>query len=137
MIGALDHVGYLTADLDAALEEFTAVLGLPVARHFERPEFSLVGVYLGPGEGNVELFTFTDPELLERRLGAQRIALDHFAYAVADIAAVATQLRAGGVRFSGPDLRGELHEPVDLGGILYLWTVPESSAGAAIQLMQR
>jgi catechol 2,3-dioxygenase-like lactoylglutathione lyase family enzyme len=137
MIGALDHVGYLTADLDAALEEFTAVLGLPVARHFERPEFSLLGVYLGPGEGNVELFTFSDPELLAARLGGQRIVLDHVAYAVDDIAAVAAQMRAAGVRFSGPDLRGELHEAVDLGGILHLWTVPESSAGAAIQLLQR
>ena len=137
MLGTLDHVGYLVADLDAALAEFTSVLGLAVARHFERPEFSLAGAYLGPGEGNVELFTFSDPELLERRLGGQRVVLDHVAYAVEDIASVAAELRSGGVRFSGPDLRGELQEAVDLGGILHLWTVPESCGGAAIQLIQR
>jgi len=137
MFGALDHVGYLAGDLDAAVEEHVSVLGLDVVRRFERPEFSVQGVYLGPGEGSVELFTFTDPALLAERLGEERVVLDHVAYAVPDIDAVAARMRAAGVRFSGPDLRGELQEAVDLGGVRHLWTVPESSCGAAIQLMQR
>ena len=137
MFGTLDHVGYLAADIDAAVDEFVSVLGLAVARRFERPEFSLLGVYLGPGEGSVEVFTFSDPELLAQRLDGQRIVLDHVAYAVEDIDAEAARMHAAGVRFSGPDRRGELHEAVDLGGIRHLWTVPETSAGATIQLLQR
>jgi catechol 2,3-dioxygenase-like lactoylglutathione lyase family enzyme len=137
MIGTLDHVGYLVGDLDAAVAEFVSVLGLAVVRRFERPEFSVRGVYLGPGEGSVELFTFTDEALLAERLGQARVLLDHVAYAVSDIDAVAARMSAAGVRFAGPDLRGELHEPVDLGGVRHLWTVPESSGGAAIQLLQR
>jgi methylmalonyl-CoA/ethylmalonyl-CoA epimerase len=137
MLGALDHVGYVTADLEAAVEEFQALFELPVVRRFERPQFSLQGVYLGSGEGHVELFTFTTEDLLERRLGAERVRLDHVAYLVADIDATVAALRSAGVRFSGPDMRVELHEPVDLGGVRHIWTLPETSLGQAIQLMQR
>ncbi|HEY4997086.1 MAG TPA: VOC family protein [Solirubrobacteraceae bacterium] len=137
MLGRLDHVGYLTADLEAAVEEFCALFELPVARHIERPQFALRGVYLGEGEGNIELFTFTEEELLERRLGASRLVLDHVAYEVPDIEASAALLRHGGARFAGPDLRAELHEPVDLGGVRHLWTMPETTFGQTIQLFQR
>jgi methylmalonyl-CoA/ethylmalonyl-CoA epimerase len=137
MLGALDHVGYLAADLEAAVAEFQTLFDLPVARRFERPQFDLQGVYLGSGEGHVELFTFTAEELLERRLGAARVRLDHVAYLVADIDATAAGLRSAGVRFCGPDMRAELHQPVDLGGVRHLWTLPETSLGQAIQLMQR
>lgn len=137
MLGRLDHVGYLAADLEAAVEEFCTLFGLPVARHIERPQFSLRGVYLGEGDGNLELFTFTEEELLARRLGAARLVLDHVAYEVSDIAASAALLHRGGARFAGPDLRAELHEPVDLGGVLHLWTMPETTFGQTIQLLQK
>lgn len=137
MLGAVDHVGYLARDLDAAVAELAELLGVPIARRFERPEFSVVGVYMGAGDGSVEVFSFTDPELQERRLGGSSLLLDHVAYAVADIDAVAGAMKAAGVRFSGPDLRGELEEAVDLGGVRHLWTVPETCCGQSIQLMQR
>jgi len=137
MLGTVDHVGYLCLELEDAVKEFGGVFGLEVARRFERPEFSVRGLYLGPGEGNVELFTFSDRELTERRLHGAKIALDHVAYEVPDIDSVASALKRAGVRFSGPDLRAELHEPVDLGGVRHLWTLPETSAGQVIQLLQR
>jgi catechol 2,3-dioxygenase-like lactoylglutathione lyase family enzyme len=137
MLGRLDHVGYLAADLEASVAEFQSVFELPVARHIERPQFALRGVYLGEGEGNLELFTFTEEELLERRLGDSALVLDHVAYEVADIDASAAMLRRGGVRFAGPDLRSELHEPVDLGGVRHLWTMPETTCGQTIQLLQK
>ncbi len=137
MLGAVDHVGYLAEDLESALEEFAGTLGVEVRRRFERPQFSLVGAYLGAGEGNIEVFTFTDASLLAQRLGGSRVALDHVAYDVRDIDASERAMRAAGVRFSGPDLRGELLEPVDLGGVRHLWTIPQTSCGQALQLMQR
>jgi len=137
MLGAVDHVGYLARELEPTIERFTELFGLQIARRIERPPFSLVGAYLGPGEGNIEVFTFTDPELLERRLAGRSTVLDHVAYEVADIAAAAASLRRAGVRFAGPDLRSELHEPVDLGGVLHLWTLPETTCGQTMQLLQR
>jgi catechol 2,3-dioxygenase-like lactoylglutathione lyase family enzyme len=137
MLGTLDHVGYLTADLDASVDEFVALFRLPVASRFERPEFAVIGAYLGPGNGNVELFTFADEELLSRRLGGARVLLDHVAYEVQDIDATAAAMRRAGVRFAGPDLRSEMHEPVDLGGVRHLWTMPETACGQSIQLLQR
>jgi hypothetical protein len=137
MLGRLDHVGYLVADLEAATVEFQSMFDLPLARTIERPQFALRGVYLGEGEGNLELFTFTEEELLERRLGASAVVLDHVAYEVADIDVSAAIMCRGGARFAGPDLRSELHEPVDLGGVRHLWTMPETTFGQTIQLLQR
>ena len=137
MLGALDHVGYLARDFERSVAEVSERLQMPVVRRFERPQFSLVGAYLGEGDGSLEVFSFTDPELLRERLPEEELVLDHVAYATPDIHAVAAGLRARGVRFSGPDLRGDLTEPADLGGVLHLWTVPSSCGGQAFQLLQR
>jgi catechol 2,3-dioxygenase-like lactoylglutathione lyase family enzyme len=135
MLGPVHHVGYLARDLDGAAERFASRFSLAVIRRFERPQFALRGVYLGAPDGDVELFSFTEPELLERRLGDSDLLLDHVAYTVADIAAVAARMGAEGVRFCGPDMREELTEPVDLGGTLHLWTVPETCWGQSLQLL--
>ncbi len=83
------------------------------------------------------MFTFTDPGLTARRLaGGPELSLDHVAYAVDDIERVCAELRRRGVRFCGPDNREELPGPVDLGGVLHVWTVPETSCGQSLQLMQ-
>lgn len=137
MLGAVDHVGYLASDLEASVGDFTGLLGVRIARRFERPEFSVVGVYLGADGGDVEVFSFTDECLNAERLGHSRLLLDHVAYEVADIEATAATMRDAGVRFSGPDLREELHAAVDLGGVLHLWTIPETCRGQSIQLLQR
>ena len=63
---------------------------------------------------------------------SSREELEHVGLAELDVADI---VRAG-VRFAGPDLRAELHAPVELGGALHLWTLPETSAGQVIQLIQ-
>jgi catechol 2,3-dioxygenase-like lactoylglutathione lyase family enzyme len=137
MLGRIDHVGYLAADLEEAVGSMIATLGIPVVKRFERPRFDLAGVYLGKGHPGIEIFTFTDPELLSDRLGHTRFSLDHVAYDVTDIEAVCAELSTRGVRFCGPDNRDEMPGPVDLGGVLHVWTVPETSCGQSMQLMQR
>ena len=136
MLGALDHVGYLTDDLDRAVAEFTARFSLPVARTLELPQFSIQAVFLGPGTGCIELFTLTDDRLLEDRLGGQSILLDHAAHGVEDIDATVAQLAGNGVRFSGPDRRQVVREPLALGGGRHIWTIPESSCGQSLQIIQ-
>ena len=137
MLGPVDHVGYLTDDLDGALAELTGLLGMPVARPVDLPQYSLTGVFLGEGTGSVEIFTFTDPVMLEQRLPHAGIVFDHAAHEVSDIDAVAAALSRAGVRFSGPDRRERVTEPIVLGGIRHLWTIPETCAGQSLQIMQR
>lgn len=137
MLGTLDHVGYLARDLEAGIAEFCDHLGIEQVKRFERPQLELIGAYLGPGNGNIELFSFTDPLLQSERLGTAEITLDHVAYEVADIAATEARMRAAGVRFCGPDQREEFSQPIELGGVLHLWTVRETTCGQSIQLLQR
>jgi catechol 2,3-dioxygenase-like lactoylglutathione lyase family enzyme len=137
MLGSVDHIGYLVRDLDASLADVGTRLDLELVRRFERPQFDLIGAYIGADGGNIELFTFTDRELTEQRLGGEDLLLDHVAHEVADIERVAATLSARGVRFTGPDQRGELLAPVDLGGVLHLWTQPHTCGGMSLQLMQR
>ncbi len=136
MLGPLDHVGYLTDDLDRAVAEFTTRLSLPTARTLELPQFSIRAVFLGPGSGCIELFTLTDERLLAERLGDGGILLDHAAHRVDDIDATVAQLAANGVRFSGPDRRQEVHEPWTLGAARHIWTIPDSSAGQSLQIIE-
>jgi len=137
MLGAVDHVGYLVRDLDAAVAEFSERFGLEVVRPVVLPQYSILGQYLGEGTGSVELFTITDEALLDERLGSQSVVLDHAAYEVADIDAVAGAWGERGVRFTGPDRREDVSEPILLGGVRHLWTVPETSCGQSMQLLQR
>jgi catechol 2,3-dioxygenase-like lactoylglutathione lyase family enzyme len=137
MLGKLDHVGYLVRDLDSTVEEFVTRFGLPVARYLELPQFSLLAKFLGPDSGSIELFTFTDPGLLDQRLAGAEVRFDHAAHEVADIEAAVAHMRLSGVRFCGPDRREEVDEPFLLGGVLHLWTIPESAGGQAIQMLQR
>ena len=124
----IDHVGYLVRDLDRGLELARGLTGGDLDREVDRPQWSLFGYYVG----QVEVFTFRDPELLEARLGpGTDFALDHVAYAVDDIRAAMAELPAA--RWSGPDLRTETTEPFDLTTALHIWTVVD---GLGLQLMQ-
>ena len=138
MLGPIDHVGYLVEDLEAELQKFRQLFDLPLARTFEYPRYALVGGYLGSGRGMIEVFTFTDRPLLRERLRTMPALLDHVAYRVDSIEAVAAQLRGLGVRFAGPDLRTEIDEPVEMsGGVRHLWTIPATSSGYSVQLVER
>jgi catechol 2,3-dioxygenase-like lactoylglutathione lyase family enzyme len=124
----IDHVGYLVRDLDRGLELARHLTGGDVDREVDRPQWALFGYYVG----QIEVFTFRDPELLDARIGrGVETALDHVAYAVDDIHDAMAQLPAA--RWSGPDLRAEVAEPFDLGAALHIWTVVD---GLGLQLMQ-
>jgi catechol 2,3-dioxygenase-like lactoylglutathione lyase family enzyme len=112
----IDHVGYLVRDLDEGVDFVRRAFGAEITREVDRPQWTLVGYYLGP----VEVFTFTDPERLQARLGDAELIVDHVAHAVDDIAAAMARLP--GVRWSGPDLRETVAEPFDLGTAKHIWT---------------
>lgn len=132
----LAHVGYLAADLDAAVQDLQSALGLTVARTLELPQFSLTAVFLGAGSGNVEIFTFTDSALLDARLAGRALVLDHAALIVDDIRARMAAMAAAGTRFAGPDGRGRGEEPFELGGALHAWSVAGAGTPWSMQLIQ-
>jgi catechol 2,3-dioxygenase-like lactoylglutathione lyase family enzyme len=137
VLGKIDHVGYLVRDLEGAVAEWVGRFGLEVVRPVVLPQFSIMGHYLGEGSGSVELFTLTDEALLSERLGDEQIVLDHAAFEVSNIDALARDWHERGVRFCGPDRRERVREPIPLGGIRHLWTVPSTSGGQSLQLLQR
>jgi catechol 2,3-dioxygenase-like lactoylglutathione lyase family enzyme len=137
VLGRVDHVGYLVRDLDTAAAEFMERFALEMVRPVELPQYSISGLYLGEGSGSVEVFTLTDAELLAQRLHGESVLLDHAAYEVPDIDVLATAWHARGIRFSGPDRLEEVREPIQLGGVRHLWTVPSTSCGQSLQLLQR
>jgi methylmalonyl-CoA/ethylmalonyl-CoA epimerase len=137
VFGDLDHVGLIVRDLEASVARARASFGLPVARTATLERWGVEAVYLGEGTGSLELFTLADPALSEGRLAGADERLDHVCFRVADLAALAGTLRAAGVRFTGPDRQGEIDEPIDLGGTMHYWTLPDSSGGLALQLSQR
>ena len=136
MFGPFDHVGYLVRDFDAALEQAQALFALPLARRADLPQFAIRAAFLGEGSGTLEIFTFDDPEVLDPRLDGAERRIDHVAFRVDDLDAVVVLLRAGGARFSGPDRRGEVSQPIALGASRALWTLPETTGGLALQLIE-
>jgi len=136
VFGPLDHVGFLVRDIDAAVAEAQACFGLPIARHSELEQYAIRATFLGEGTGTLEIFTFTDAALLDPRLDGADRRIDHVAFRVADLTALAATLRASGVRFCTPDRREELTDPVSTGPSRALWTRPETSAGVALQLIE-
>jgi catechol 2,3-dioxygenase-like lactoylglutathione lyase family enzyme len=136
MFGDFDHVGFLVLDLDEAVAQAGRSLSLPVARTLELPQYGISAAFLGPGRGTLEIFTLEDPELRDPRLAGAQQRIDHVAFRVEDLDATAATLRAGGTRFSGPDRRGEVPGPLELGGTRHIWTLPETGAGLALQLIE-
>ena len=136
MLGRLDHAGFLAADLAATAERVGAQFGLEPARELELPQFSVSAVFLGAGSGNVEVFTFTDAALLAERLQGAELLLDHAAFEVCDLRAEMAAMAARGVRFSGPDRAAPVGSPFLLGGGLHVWTLPDTSSGCALQLIE-
>jgi catechol 2,3-dioxygenase-like lactoylglutathione lyase family enzyme len=109
------HVGYLAEDVESASHQLCSQLGVEVTRRFERPKYSLFGVYLGMGPGNIEVFSFTDSSLVMPRLNGRLLMLDHIAFEVPDIRVAAAQMSDRGVPFTSPDGRQEIQEPINLG----------------------
>ena len=84
------HVSINVDDVDAALAFYVGTLGL--SRRSDRPDFSFGGAWLDAGGQQVHLIQAPVPADQGQ----------HFALHVADLDAVVTELRAGGVDVSDP-----------------------------------
>ena len=111
-------------DLTVLIDQLSATL----------PAYGIEAHFMGPGTGTLEIFTFTDAEILDGRLEGRERRLDHVAFRVEGLDALLATLRASGARFCTPDRSQELAEPIEVGPNRQIWTVPESTGGLALQL---
>jgi catechol 2,3-dioxygenase-like lactoylglutathione lyase family enzyme len=136
-LGPVDHVGYLARDLDAGERLLARLTGATVVRRFELPQFGIAGAFLGrDGRSDLEVFVHLDPAVSATRTGPGELVLDHVAHTVDDLDATVERLRMDGVRFAGADL-APAPDAFTLGGARHLWTVPETSGGLCLQLIER
>jgi hypothetical protein len=64
------------------------------------------------------------------------VRIDHVAVEVDDLEGEAERLRAEGVRFQGPRTPDEVQQPVEMRGRRHLWTIPPTSGGFMLQMIQ-
>lgn len=145
----VDHVGVAVADLDAAIEFHTRVLGL-VLTHRETnhdqqvEEAMLTAPGLAPGQARVQtqvqLLAPTSPgSVLARFLDRSGPGLQQLAYRVVDVVAACEHLSGHGVRVLYPHPRrgtaGSLvnfAHPRDCGGVLVEIVQPATSGGGSL-----
>ena len=126
MLGRIDHIGVATEDLDGAIALYEGTMGMPVAHRETVESQGVEAVLLDVGEGHVELLRPLGPDTaVGRYLERKGPGLHHVAYAVDDIDAVLSKLKAAGIELidSEPrvgirDSRVAFVHPKSTGGVL-------------------
>jgi methylmalonyl-CoA/ethylmalonyl-CoA epimerase len=138
-LGALDHVGLAVADLEAAVQFHTRVLGLTVLHREQNASQGVVEVMLsgaaaaGPTTQVQLLAPLDDSSPLHRFLLRRGQGLHHLAYQVGDVRSASNVLQLRGLRliydFPRAGTRGSLINfvhPRDTGGVLIELVEPSS-----------
>jgi methylmalonyl-CoA/ethylmalonyl-CoA epimerase len=126
MLNRIDHVGVAVDDLDAVLNLYERVLGMPVVHRETVAEQGVEAVLLDVGEGHVELLRPLGPDTaVGKFLARSGPGLHHVAYAVDDIDATLPRLTAAGIglidaepRVGIRDSRVAFLHPRSTGGVL-------------------
>lgn len=130
-LGPIHHVGYVVADLDAAIAGLTATLPLQVTVRETMDEQGVEAVMCEGGGGAVELIRPLDPEGAIARFMAKRgEGFHHVAFAVPDVEAALEDLRARGAELI------DQHGRRGLGGHTVAFVHPRSTLGVLTELIQ-
>jgi methylmalonyl-CoA epimerase len=99
MLSRIDHIGVAVEDLDAALELYADVLGMPVVHRETVTEQGVEAVLLDVGENHVELLAPLGPDTpVGKFLAKKGPGLHHVAYQVADVEGTLAALQDAGMR---------------------------------------
>jgi methylmalonyl-CoA/ethylmalonyl-CoA epimerase len=130
-LGRLDHVGIAVPDLAAARALYEQVLGLEVTHEEVITEQGVHELLLRAGDAFVQLVTPLSPDTPVGRFLAKRgEGLHHVGYAVPDVAAAVTDLRAQGLEVIDPAPR------IGSGGTTIAFVHPKSMGGVLVELVQ-
>lgn len=130
-LGPVHHVGYVVADLDAALATLGRTFATTVTHREVMDEQGVEAVMCeGPG-GAIELITPLDPEGAIARFMAKRgEGFHHVAVAVPDIEEALAGLAAGGVELI------DRHGRRGLGGHVVAFLHPRATLGVLTELIE-
>lgn len=130
-LGLIHHVGYVVADLDAAIPAYRDVLGMPQVVREVLPDQGVEAVLLGAGPSYVELIApVADDTGVARFLAKRGPGMHHVAFAVPELDRTLGELEAKGVELidSAPR-RG-------LDGHMVAFLHPRSTGGVLTELVQ-
>ena len=127
----IDHVAIVVADLDAALELYTGVLGFEQVYRETLADQGVEAVGLRTGDAIIELLRPLDASSpVARYRGEAQSKLHHTAYRVPDLSAELTRLRDAGIALIDQTPRKGAH------GNLIAFLHPKSTGGVLIELCQ-
>ena len=130
-LGPIHHVGYVVADLDAALAGLLRTLPLEVTVRETMEAQGVEAVMCEGGGAAVELIRPLDPEGAIARFMAKRgEGFHHVAFAVPDVEAALEELRG-----RGAELIDE-HGRRGLGGHVVAFVHPRSTLGVLTELIE-
>jgi methylmalonyl-CoA/ethylmalonyl-CoA epimerase len=131
LLSALDHVGLAVSDLQAAIDFHTHVLGLELRHREDNTDQGVAEAMLAPADSDeavtqIQLVAaLTEDSPIARFISRSGPGLQHVAYRVRDVEAVAAELRRQGLRLlydsAKPGTRGSrinFVHPKDAGGVL-------------------
>lgn len=130
-LGLIHHVGYVVADLDAAIPAYRDVLGMPQVVREDMPDQGVEAVLLGTGPSYVELIMpVQDDTGVARFLAKRGPGMHHVAFAVPELERTLGELEASGAELidSAPR-RG-------LGGHMVAFLHPRSTGGVLTELVE-
>ena len=130
-LGPIHHVGYVVADLDAAVAELQRTLPLEVTIRETMEAQGVEAVMCEGGGAAVELIRPLDPEgAIARFMEKRGEGFHHVAFAVPDVEAALDELRG-----RGAELIDE-HGRTGLGGHVVAFVHPRSTLGVLTELIE-
>jgi len=130
-LGPIHHVGYVVADLDAAVAALRATLPLEVTMRETMAEQGVEALMCEGGGGAVELIRPLDPDgAIARYMATRGEGFHHVAFAVHDVEAALDDLRR-----RGAELIDE-HGRRGLGGHTVAFVHPRSTLGVLTELIE-
>jgi methylmalonyl-CoA/ethylmalonyl-CoA epimerase len=130
-LGRLDHVGIAVTDLAAARALYEGALGLEVTHEEVIEDQGVHELLLRAGEAYVQLVAPLTPDSPVGRFLAKRgEGMHHVGYAVPDVAAALTDLRARGFEVIEPAPR------IGSGGATIAFLHPKSMGGVLVELVE-
>lgn len=131
-LGPIHHVGYVVADLDAALADLGRAFATTVTHREVMDEQGVEAVLCEGAGGAVELISPLDPEgAIARFMDKRGEGFHHVAFAVADIEAALDALAEGGVELI------DRHGRRGLGGHTVAFLHPRSTLGVLTELIEQ
>jgi methylmalonyl-CoA/ethylmalonyl-CoA epimerase len=130
-LGPIHHVGYVVADLDAALTSLARTFATTVTHREVMDEQGVEAVLCEGAGGAVELISPLDPEgAIARFMEKRGEGFHHVAFAVPDIEAALDRLAADGVELI------DRHGRRGLGGHTVAFLHPRSTLGVLTELIE-